>query len=172
MAKMAPECAIEFIKPARGIAIFERGNLLEQIGMAADRALAELNEAAGDDVGALNRDPDRNSAIKAAEIIKRAFLHRLAAMDVHRVIGDNAQALGRLLFHDGGDHRGGVTVIDRRTSEPPSGIEQIGGGRNAPEQFLDRLEAADGNVKLFANARIGSAYVRSKRTAGGGQRRQ
>ena len=54
--------------------------------MAADRALAEQDQAAGDDVGALDRDADRHRAIEAAEVVERAFLHRLAAVDVHGVV--------------------------------------------------------------------------------------
>ena len=130
--------------------------------MAADRALAKLDQAAGDDVGALDGDAHRNRPIKAAHIIERAFLHRLAAVDIHGVVDADAQPLGRLRLHDGGDHRGLVAVVDARAGVPPRRIEQIGGGGDAPEPFLDRLEAADRNVELLAHARIGAGSVRRK----------
>ena len=37
--------------------------------MAADRALAKLDQTACDDIGALNGDPDWNVTVKAAQII-------------------------------------------------------------------------------------------------------
>ena len=73
--------------------------------------------------------PIGHRAVEAAEIIQRTFLHRLAAMNVHGVVGDHAHALGRLLLHDGGDHRRLVAVIDGGAGQPPRRIEQIGGRR-------------------------------------------
>ena len=140
--------------------------------MAADRPLAELDQAAGDDVGALDRDADRHRTIEAAHVVERAFLHGLAAVDVHRVIDRHAQPLGRLRFHDRRDHRRLVAVVDAGAGVPPRGIDQIGGGGHAAEPFLDRLEAADRHVELLADARIGSRGVRGEDAAGGRQRRQ
>ena len=57
---MRPERLVECIEAARAVGILERRHFLEQIGMAADRALAELDQAARDDVGALDRDADRH----------------------------------------------------------------------------------------------------------------
>ncbi len=169
---MAPERLVELREPLPAVGILERRDLLEQVGMAADRALAELDEAAGDDVGALDRDADRHRTIAAAEIVERAFLDGLAAVDVHGVVGDHAQPLGRLLLHDGGDHRGLVTVVDGGAGEPARRVDQIGGGGHAPEPFLNGLELADRHVELLADARIGSGRVRGEGGAGGGERRQ
>ena len=79
---------------ARGPVSCSASHFLEQIGMAADRALAELDQAAGDDVGALDRDADGHRAIEAAEIVERAFMMRLAAVHVHGVV-DRRRAAAR-----------------------------------------------------------------------------
>jgi hypothetical protein len=109
---MARERAVELREPASAVGILERRHFLEQIGMAADRALPELDEAARDDVGAFDGDADGHRAIEAAEIVERAFLHGLAGVHVNGVVRHHAQPLGRLLLHDGGHHRGLVAVID------------------------------------------------------------
>src|SRR5262249_27142705 len=96
-ADMRPERAVELLAPARAVALFERRHFLEQVGMAADRALAELDQAARDDIGAFDRDADGHRAVEAAEIVVRPFLHALAAVHVEGVVGDDAQPLGRLL---------------------------------------------------------------------------
>ena len=137
--------------------------------MAADRALAELDQAARDDIGALDRDADRHRAVEAAEIVQRAFHDALAAVHVHGVVDRDAQPLGRLRFHDGGDDRGLVAVVDRRAGQPPRGVEQIGGGGQAAEPLLDGLEAADRDMELLADARIGAGGVGRE---GGARRRQ
>src|ERR1700741_3074119 len=84
---MPPERAVELVEPARAVGIFQRRHFLEQVGMAADRALAELDQAARDDIGAFDRDADGHRAVEAAEIVVRAFLHALAAVHVERVVG-------------------------------------------------------------------------------------
>src|SRR5262249_30235709 len=54
--EMSPERAIELRKAAGAVGILERRHFLEQVGMAADRALPELDQAARDDVGAFDGD--------------------------------------------------------------------------------------------------------------------
>src|ERR1044072_1360952 len=71
---MGPEIAVERFEPAGAIGILERGHLLEQVGMAADGALPELDQAAGDDIRALDRDADRDRAGRRADIIVRTGL--------------------------------------------------------------------------------------------------
>ena len=64
VADMRPEHLVEFVEAARAVLVFERHHLLEQVGMAADRSLAELDQRAGDDVRAFDRDADRHRAIE------------------------------------------------------------------------------------------------------------
>src|SRR5262245_35147656 len=68
--EMTPERAVELFEAAGAVGILERGHFLEQVGMAADRALPELDEAARDDVGAFDRDADGHRAVEAAEIVE------------------------------------------------------------------------------------------------------
>ena len=114
VADMAPERLVEGVEAARAVGVFQRQHFLEQIRMAADRALAELNEAAGDDIGAFHRDGDRHAAIEAAEIVQRPFDDAFAAVHVHGVVDRDAHALGRLRLHDGGDDGRMVAVVERR----------------------------------------------------------
>src|SRR5262249_28519806 len=74
MPEMTPERAIELREAAGAVGILERRHFLEQVGMAADRTLSELDEAARDDVGAFDGDADGHRAIKSAEIVERALL--------------------------------------------------------------------------------------------------
>ena len=140
-------------------------HFLEQIGMAANRALAELDQGAGDDIGAFDRDADRHAAIEAAEIIQRPFDDALAAVHVHRVVDRTPHALGRLRLHDGGHHRRMMAVVERGAGHAARGVEQIGGRGEAAEPLLDRLELRDRNVELLADARIGAGHVGGKRRA-------
>src|SRR4029077_20843265 len=108
--------------------------------MAADRSLTELDEAAGDDIGAFDRDADRHATIKAAKIIEGAFDDALAAMDVHRVVDGNAHALSCLRFHNGGDDRRMMSIVKPSEGNRAPRIKQIGIRRHASEPLLDRLE--------------------------------
>ena len=169
VADMAPKRLIEGIEAARAIGVFQRHHFLEQIRMAADHALAELDQRAGDDIGAFHRDGDRHAAIKAAEIIQRAFDDAFAAVHVHRVIDGDAHAVGRLRFHDGGDDGRMVAVVERRAGHAARGVEQIGGRGDAAEPFLHGLEFGDRDVELLADARISAGDIGGE---GGARRRQ
>ena len=169
---MRPEVAVELFEAARAVGVLERGHFLEQVGMAADGALPELDQAAGHDIRAFDRDADRQGAVRGAEVIVRAVLHALAAVHVHGVVDHHAQPFGRLLLHDGGDHRRLVAVIDAGAGETARGVEQIGGRGHAAEPLLDRRKAADRLMELLADAGIGAGRVRGEGGAGRRQRRQ
>ena len=66
--------------------------------MAADRALAEDDQAARQDVRAFDRDRDRHHLVAAREVVLRAEHDALAAVHVHRVVGDLAAELGEWYF--------------------------------------------------------------------------
>ena len=156
---MFPKHLVEGIDPAFAVAVFQRQHFLEQIGMAADRALAELDEGTRNDVGAFHCDRDRDAAIKAAEIIQRAFDDGLAAMHIHGVVDGDAHTVGGLRFHDRGDDGGMMAIVERGAGHAARGVEQIRGRGDAAEPFLDRLEFRNRNVKLLADARIGAGDI-------------
>src|ERR1700686_3680664 len=107
---MPPEGAIELVEAARRIALLERQHFLEDVGMAADRALPELDQAAGHDIGAFDRDADRHRAIEIAEAIWWPCHRAFAAISVHGVIGGSSPPLGALRLHDGRHDRRLVTA--------------------------------------------------------------
>ena len=137
--------------------------------MRADRALAEDDEIAGEDVGALHGDADRHRAIEVAHVVLRAVDHGLAAMDVHGVVDRGAHPLGGVQLHDAGDHRGMMALVERGAGQPPRGVEQIGGAGDARQRLLDALEPSDRHVELLADPRIGAGGARR---IGGARRRQ
>ena len=50
----------------------------------------ELDERAGDDIGAFNCDANRYCPIKSAQIVLRPFHHRFSAVHVHSVVDRHA----------------------------------------------------------------------------------
>src|ERR1700674_5312582 len=108
--------------------------------MAANRALAELDQAARDDVCTFDGDSDGYGAIKAAEIIERPLHDSLAAMHIHGIVDRNTHSIGRLGFHDRRDDRGLVTMIDCSAGQAPRGIKKVSGAGHTAEPLLDGLE--------------------------------
>ena len=153
---MIPERAVEGIEPARLIVIFQSEHFLENIGMAADRSLAELDQAARNDIGAFHSYADRDSAIEAAEVVVRPFHDRLAAVHIHRVVDRDTQAFSGLRFHDRGNDRRLVAGVECSTSHSPRGIDQIRRTGEPSEPLLDGLEFADRDMELLADPRVGT----------------
>ena len=63
---------VEFVDALLAVRIARRVHFLEHERMAADRALAEDDERAREDVRAFDRDGDRDDLVAAAEIVARA----------------------------------------------------------------------------------------------------
>jgi hypothetical protein len=78
-------------------------HLAQHVRMAADRALPEDDEAARQDVGALDGDRHRVLHVGAAQEIRRPHADALAADDVHRVGDHIARTFGDVVFGNGGD---------------------------------------------------------------------
>src|SRR5918994_4363777 len=129
--------------------------------MAADRALPEDDEVAGQEVRALDRDPYRDGAVQVAEVVERAVADRLAAVDIHGVVDRQAHAVGGMRLDDRRDDGRSAALIDRGTGEPPRGVEQIGGGGDVGETLLNALEPADRQMELLADPGIGAGRTRS-----------
>lgn len=172
MADVFPERSVEGGEPALAIGVGQRVHLVEQIGMRADRALPEHDEIAGEDIGALDGDADRHGAMQIADIVLRAVDHRLAAMDIHGIVDRGPHPLGRMQFHDAGDHGGMNAGVERCAGQPPCCIELVGGRNDARERLLDALEFGDGDAELLADAGIGTGGARGIGGARSGERRQ
>ena len=140
--------------------------------MRADRALPEHDQIAGEDIGALYGDADRDGAIEIAEIILRAVDHGLAAMDVHGVVDRDPHPLGGVQLHDAGDDSGMMALVERGAGQPSRGIQQIGGAGDAGERLLDAFEFGNRDAELLADAGIGAGGARRIGRTCGRQRRQ
>jgi hypothetical protein len=151
---------------ARGI------ELAQHIGMAANRALAEDDHAASQDIRAFHRDGDRHQLIGAAEIIVRPQTNAFAAVNVHRIVDDRTHALGHVIFDDRRRHRGFFAQIDRAGRHGSRGIHHVGIAADARQGFFYAFEFADRRGKLLAYARIGAGCARAQFRRGDRLRRQ
>ncbi len=91
---MAHEGPVELGHAGLAVGVASRGHFLQDIGMATHGALAENDQAAGKDVGALHRDRHRNDLVSAAEILFRSQADALSAVHIHGVVRDHAAELG------------------------------------------------------------------------------
>ena len=131
-------------------------HLGQHVGMAADRALAEDDQAAGQDVGAFHGDADGNLLVGAAQEVGRSEADALAADHVHAVVDDLARALGDVVFDDGGDDRGLFAQVHRAGGHAARGVHHVGVAADARQRFLDALELAHRGAELAAHAGIGA----------------
>ena len=87
MTRVLPDGLAELLQTCFLVLIAGGHDLVQQIGVRADRALTEDHQVAGQDVRAFHRDGHRHGAVKVAQIVLRTIDHRLAGVNVHRVIG-------------------------------------------------------------------------------------
>ncbi|CFU09251.1 Uncharacterised protein [Bordetella pertussis] len=172
VAQMLPEQAMEGLQAALGVLVAQSQHLAHQVRVGADRSLAEYDQAARQDIGALDRDGDGHRAIQIAEIVRRTVDHRLAGVHVHRVVDRLAHALGGVVFHDGGDHRRLVPLVQRRAGQAARGLDQIGVARQPRQLLLHTLELADRDAELAADTRVHAGGARADHGRRGRQRRQ
>ena len=147
-------------------------HLIQQMRMRTDCPLAKDDQVAGDDIGALDRDPDGNGAVMRLQVVQRPVDHRLARMHVHRVVDAFAHPRCGVVFHDGRDHRQLVPLVQRRCGQPATRVDGIGIGRDPRHRLLHAAEQADGHVELLAHAGIGPRGMRRQCRACRRQRRQ
>ena len=138
--------------------------------MAEDRALPEDHQAAGHDVGAFDRDRDRDRLPVAAGVVARAEDDALAAVDVHHVAGDFTAHLGAVVLGDGGRHRGVLAARHGSGGGFAQRTAGIGIAGDPRQRFFHALEAADRQAELLADARIAAHRDRAhlRAAAGGG----
>ena len=124
--------------------------------MSADRALAEDDQRAREDIGALDRDGDRRHLVAAADPVVRAEADALAAVDVHRVGHRRSGALGHVVFGDRRKHRGLLAHVDRAGGHDARRVHHVAVRGDAPERFLDAFQPSDRRLELRAHPRIGA----------------
>ena len=122
--------------------------------MAADRALAEDDEASREDVGAFDGDRHRDLHVRGAYEVRRPHADPLAPGDVHGVDGDPASAIGQVILGDRGEHRRLLAQVDHARDQPVGRIHGIQIAAHARKRFLDALELADRRLELAAHARV------------------
>ena len=125
-------------------------NLLEHIGMRADRALAENHQRARQNVRAFHGDCDRHLLIETTQIIVLAETNALATMHVHRIVDQDTVAFCSVVFDDRRDHRRLLAHIYRQRGELTRGIDHIGVRANACQRLFDALELSDRHMELLA----------------------
>ncbi len=171
-ADVAPDERVEGLQAFPCIGQCRGLHFLEHVGMAADRALAEHDHAAGQDVGALDRDRDRRAFPGPAQVVARAQDHALAGVDVHRVLDDLAAQLGGVVLGDRRGHRRLLALVDRVRGHARERADGVGVAAHARQRFLDALEAADRHLELLADAGIGAGGGGRHLDAAGGVGRQ
>ncbi len=169
---MPHECPIELGHAGLAVRIARRIHFAQHEGMAAYGPLAEDDQAARQDVGAFDRDADRHDLIAARQIIVGSQANALAAVHVHRIVGNHAAEFGGVIFQHGGRHRRFFAAVDRACRDRARCVHDVAARRHAREHLLDTLEAADGHVELAANARVCGRGVDGRLRAAGGARGQ
>ena len=153
-ADVAEQVAVELAQPLALVLQRGRLHLLEHPRMAEDRALAEDHQRARHDVRAFHGDRDRRGLPRAAQIILRAQDDALAAVDVHRVLGDLPAHLGAVVLGDGRGHRGQLAASHRRSRSLRQRADRIGVAGDTRECLLHAFETADRQAELLADPGI------------------
>ena len=151
---------VEFARRLVSAHVLGGAHLAQHVGVAADRALAEDDQAAREDVGAFHRDADRHHLVAAPDPVVRPEADTLAAVDIHRVVDHFAHALGHVVLGDGGDHRWLLARVDRARGHHAGGVHQVAIGRDPPEGLFDPFELADRGLELAAHPGVGAGIAR------------
>ncbi len=164
---MAVESALEVGHALVLIAILQRLDLGEEIGVTAQRALGEGDQRAGQDIGALNRDADRDHLIGALDVVRRPVANAAAAVNVERVVDALPHAVGRNIFEQRRDDRGLLAGGDHGGGHGARGLEPVGRFDHARQRLFHALHVADRQIELLADAGVGRG-VAEQRFGGGG----
>ncbi len=139
--------------------------------MAADRALAEDHQAAGEDIRTLDRDRDRHRLIGTEQVVARTLLNPTTAVDVHGVVDDLTHPLGHVVLGHGRDHRRGA-LIHTAGGEDTCGFHLVVQAANTGGGFLHTFELADRHLELATDATEGAGHAIGRLRGSRGQRRQ
>src|SRR4051812_27187088 len=128
--------ALPAVRIARGV------HLLEHERVAADRALAEDDQRTREDVGALDRDRYGDDLVTAPEIVARAELYALAAMQVHRVVRHLPAHFGDVVLEHGRRYRWLFAAIDGTGRDRARRVHRVGVADHARQYGFHALELA------------------------------
>ena len=139
--------------------------------MRADCTLTEDHQCTRQDIRAFHGDANGSLLIEPSQIIILAQTNPLAAMHVHRIIDDDAPALGGVIFDDGGNHRGLFAQIHRQRGKFARRIHHVGVRAYACQRLFHALELADRQIELLPHPAIRPTSTRRQfhraHTAGG-----
>ena len=96
---MSFEGFLERQKAGLAVRVLHRFHLGVEVWMAPERPLREHNQAAREDIRALDRDADRRNLIGRLQIIAGSVADALAGVNVQGGIERGAHALRALIFH-------------------------------------------------------------------------
>ena len=122
--------------------------------MTANCTLAKDDERACEDVGAFDGDRHRNHLVIAAQIVARPQLDALAAMHVHRIVGDLPAHLGDVVLEHRGGHRRLLAAIDGTGGNRTRRVHRVRIAHHTREDGFDAFEFAHRHVELTADARV------------------
>ena len=128
--------------------------------MAANRALAENNHIARQNIRTFNRDADRYVLISTPQIISWADTNALAAMDIHRVINCLAPPFGQMVFDNRRDDRRFFAQIDRAGCHHPRGVHHVSIATDARQRFFDAFKKANRCFELRAHPAVSATGAR------------
>ena len=126
--------------------------LIEQVGMATHRALAEDHKGTGQDVGPLHGNGDRQGVVGRRHEIARPQLNGPAAHYIHAVVDQLAHALGGVVLGHGRQHRG-RPVFQAPRNQLPHGLQGIGAGGDFGRGLLYALEFSHLHIELATDTR-------------------
>ena len=101
---MVGERRLEGVLTTLAIGILRGLDLAVEIGMRAQRALRERDQRPRQDVGAFDRDADRNHLVGRLQIVARPIADGAAAVNIEGVVDGAAHPLRRLVFHERGEN--------------------------------------------------------------------
>ena len=160
--QVAAECFFEGF----GIIVHGRAHFFQHKRMAANRALAEDNHAAGEDIRAFHSDGHGNGLVGCGQIVARAQHHGAATVNIHRVIQGFAHAFGVVVFQNRRNHAGFFAAVERGERQILGGFHLIGIHADARKSFVHAFKFADGQAELVADAGIKRGGV-ARHFAGG-----
>ena len=167
MAEMPHECSVEVIQATLAVIISDRVHLPQHVGMAANGALAVDHHAAGQNVGAFDRDGHRGTLVAVGDDVLGSDAHGLARMHIHRIDGDETGKIGDMHLGDAGRHRRLFAQVHGQRGDLSYRVAGIGAGTDTGHRLLNTFEFTDRHVELLANPRVGTGGEGSlRRTAG------
>jgi len=140
--------------------------------MAAHGALAEDDHAAGEDVGALDRDRHRDGTIRDGEVVVRTLADTTPAVNIHGIVDHGAKALAVVMLEHRRDDAGLFAGVERGQRQQPRRVHHVGIAADARQRLLDALEAPDGQMELVPHPGIGAGQARAELAAARPERRQ